>query len=289
MWSYKLSSNNKKNEKSLKRPILYNLGRLISYSFIGGIVGLIGNVISINKYVTGIITILAAFIMLLMSLKMLNIINIKLPRIIKISNTSTSPFITGLVNGLMPCGPLQAMQIYALSTGSFFKGAISMFLFCAGTIPLMLSFGIILKLVKGKKRIIFNNIACILIFIFSLSMLNRGLLTLDIDLFKNIKTNQNYLESTIIDDHQIIEFDLTYDNYQDILLKEDIPTRIIINVDKKYLTGCNNSIIIPEYNIKQELKEGKNIIEFTPINTGVYTYSCWMNMINNNIKVIENK
>ena len=41
---------------------------------------------------------------------------------------SKSPLIVGLLNGLMPCGPLQAMQVYALSTGSPFAGALSMML-----------------------------------------------------------------------------------------------------------------------------------------------------------------
>jgi len=35
----------------------------------------------------------------------------------------------GLLNGFMPCGPLQAMQLYALGTGSFIAGATSMLCF----------------------------------------------------------------------------------------------------------------------------------------------------------------
>lgn len=37
-------------------------------------------------------------------------------------------------NGLMPCGPLQTMQLYALSTGSAINGALSMFIFSLGTV-----------------------------------------------------------------------------------------------------------------------------------------------------------
>ena len=42
----------------------------------------------------------------------------------------------GLLNGSMPCGPLQAMQIYALGTEAC-GGALSMFAFSIGTVPLM--------------------------------------------------------------------------------------------------------------------------------------------------------
>ena len=63
---------------------------------------------------------------------------------------------------------------------------------------------------------------------------------------------------------------------------------MIINVSKEYLTGCNNEIIINTYDVKQKLVEGENIIEFTPTKTGIITYTCWMNMIKNNIKIVDN-
>ena len=101
---------NRENKINLKRPILYNLGRLISYTLIGGFIGLVGSVISVSEVINGLIIIFASIIMLLMSLSMLNIIKFKLPKLkfkdkIKTSNS----FIVGLLNGFMPCGPLQAM------------------------------------------------------------------------------------------------------------------------------------------------------------------------------------
>ena len=118
-------------KKNYKRPILYNLGRVISYTIIGGIVGGIGSIFSFNDTVKGIIILIASIIMLLMALNMLGLIDFRLPYInrLKIKNKSHNALIIGLLNGLMPCGPLQAMQMYALSTGSIIKGALSMFLF----------------------------------------------------------------------------------------------------------------------------------------------------------------
>ena len=56
---------------------------------------------------------------------------------------AVSSLIVGLLNGFMPCGPLQAMQLYALSSGSAAEGALSMFLFSSGTVPVMLLAGIL--------------------------------------------------------------------------------------------------------------------------------------------------
>ena len=165
----------------------------------------------------------------------------------------------------MPCGPLQAMQIYALSTGSFVKGALSMFLFCLGTIPLMLSVGIVFNVAKGRKRIMLNKVASVLILLLSLTMLFRGFSTFGININKN------------------------YGNCDDIIVQKGKKVKLIINAPKKYLTRCNNIVMINEFNIKKELVEGENIIEFTPNEVGTYSMNCWMNMITNNIKVIDDE
>lgn len=282
---------NRENKINLKRPILYNLGRLISYTFLGGLVGLIGSVINVSEVVNGLIIILASIIMLLISLNMLNIIKFKLPKLIKFKNRikTSNSFIIGLLNGFMPCGPLQAMQVYALSTGSFFKGALSMFLFCLGTIPLMLGVGVIFNIVKGRKRIILNKIASVLILLLSLGMLFRGLSTLGINyntLFNNYK---NYTASTLYKNYQEVKINLSYGSYDDILVQKGKKVKLIINVPERYLTGCNNVVMINDFNIKKKLEVGENIIEFTPNKVGTYSMNCWMNMITNNIKVIDNE
>ena len=282
---------NKENKISLKKPILYNLGRLLSYTFLGGIVGFIGSVISVNEIVNGCLIIFASLIMLLMSLNMLNILSFKWPRFIKIKkNIKTNNALSiGLLNGFMPCGPLSAMQVYALSTGTFIKGAFSMFLFCLGTIPLMLGVGLLFNALKGRKRIILNKVASVLILLLSLGMLFRGLNTLGLNF--NLSTNhyENYKAATIYEDYQEVKINLSYDSYGDILVQKGKKVLLIINVDKKYLTGCNNVVMISEFNIKKELSVGENIIEFVPENTGTYSMNCWMNMITNNIQVIDDE
>ncbi len=280
---------NVSSKRNLKNPILYNTGRVLSYTIIGGIVGLIGSVFSISNTISGSIILIAALIMFLMSLNMLGVIKLKRIKFCNFKRGKHSAFVIGLLNGFMPCGPLQAMQVYALSTGSFINGALSMFLFGMGTVPLMLGTGLILNLVKGKGKIIINKIASVLILLLSLVMLNRALLTFNIDIFSSFNNYESFTASKIENGIQVVEFDLSYDNYQDIILQKGIPVKMIIHVDKKYLTGCNKEIIINEFNIKQELKEGDNIIEFTPKEKATITYTCSMNMIKNTIKVIDNK
>lgn len=265
-----------------KRILIFHLGRILSYTIIGGIAGLVGNILAINTKVLAILILLSSFCMMIMSLNMLGILSIKKIHFSKIASKSKNPFLIGLLNGLMPCGPLQAMQVYALSTGNLVSGSISMLIFGLGTLPLMLVSYTVFQFFHGKRKILVNKLASILIFILSIMMFNRGLSMLDINLFH---VDSNYLTATIVDNYQVVEFDLDYDHYQDIKVKKDIPVKMIIHVDKNKLTGCNNEILISKFNIKKKLEVGENIIYFTPDKKENITYTCWMNMIKNTIKV----
>lgn len=55
--------NNNTAMKKLKKPVLYNLGRLLSYTVMGGIIGGIGSIFSINYYIQSIIILIAAICM----------------------------------------------------------------------------------------------------------------------------------------------------------------------------------------------------------------------------------
>lgn len=284
-----VNQNPKYKEKAWCNSILYNLGRVISYTLLGGLVGTLGSVFKINNTISGLIILLAAVLMLLMSLSMLGVIDFHLPSFgnFQLKRKPKNAFVIGLLNGFMPCGPLQAMQVYALSTGSFLKGALSMLLFSLGTVPLLLGVGLFYNLIKGRGKIIINKIASVLILLLSLIMLNRGLLTLNIDITKFFSNDKNYQVAKVIDGVQVIEFDLSYNSYPDIKVKKDIPVQIIINVDEKYLTGCNNEILIPDFNLDKKLEVGQNTIEFTPTKTGIFTYTCWMKMLKNKIEVVS--
>lgn len=165
--------------------ILYNGGRLISYTLIGGIVGSIGSVINISSGIRGVGTMIAGTFMLVMGLSMLNIpvfrkITPRIPQVFGDRLTkrlgSAAPFTVGLLNGLMPCGPLQTIQIYALGTGSFFAGALAMFLFSLGTFPLMFGLGAAGTLLSQQATRNVMKIGAVLVAVLGLFMLSTGIM-----------------------------------------------------------------------------------------------------------------
>lgn len=95
---------------SIKKSLLYNFGRVLSYTLIGGIVGLVGSILSINNTISGIIILISSLFMLYMALNMMGILHIKGFDILNIKIKSNNTFIIGLLNGLMPCGSLQGCK-----------------------------------------------------------------------------------------------------------------------------------------------------------------------------------
>lgn len=290
------------NEPNIKKPILYNLGRIISYTITGAIVGGLGSIISFNGTLQIIVILLTSLMMLSMGLMMLGWLPKsmyrlipRMPRIFKRKlNSDKGPLYVGLLNGLMPCGPLQAMQIYALSTASITLGALSMFVYALGTVPLMLGFGILFIKLKGKYHFVIQRISAVLIILLALFMMNRAINLSGLSPLAALKTSfiksayKDYTIAQIKDGMQYVEFDLTYKGYEPIIVQKDIPVVLNIKVKDIRYFGCTNAITIPSLNLKQDLKDGDNFIRFTPTKIGDITYTCWMGMVSSTIKVVDN-
>lgn len=174
------------------RPaFLYNLGRVVSYTVIGGILGFSGFLFGggsnteLPVVIQGIFKLIAGAFMVITGINMLGIFpwlrNLQ-PRLPKVLSRrigaekakSNSPLIVGLLNGLMPCGPLQSMQIVALASGNPLVGAFSMFLFSLGTVPLMLGLGSIVSALGKKFAQKLMSVGSVLVVVLGLAMLSQG-------------------------------------------------------------------------------------------------------------------
>ncbi|TSA55758.1 hypothetical protein D4R42_05020 [bacterium] len=289
------TNQDKKTNHSIPH-LQYNVGRMISYTFIGGILGGAGSFFGINPTFTGIITLIAGGFMILMGLSLLTHfgwlekIKLRTPSFIarflysqRHTRKPQGPFIIGLLNGFMPCGPMQAMQLYALASGSITRGALSMGIYALGTVPLMFGFGSFISLISQEKIKQVMKFSGAIVIILGLFMLNRGLINFGYgfrDFIPEKAISQTeYLVTGDVKEYQVIKMDLTYRGYSPNILfvKEDIPVRWIINVQQ--MTGCTDEIIMPEYNIRKKLEYGENIIEFVPKKLGDIKFSCWMQMV----------
>jgi hypothetical protein len=101
---------------------------------------------------------------------------------------------------------------------------------------------------------------------------------------ENAETIQ--VQSEVKDGVQYITSSADAYSYESIIVRQGIPVKWTINIPEGALNNCNNAIIIPKYQQEIELKTGENIIEFTPEESGVFPFTCWMGMIQSDITVV---
>lgn len=70
-------------------------------------------------------------------------------------------------------------------------------------------------------------------------------------------------------------------------LKKGNPVRW--KIDAKEITYCNETIVVPDYDLMIKLQKGEQTVEFTPSENGEISWSCWMDMIPGKFIVIEDE
>ncbi|MCT7903727.1 Uncharacterized conserved protein [Candidatus Ornithobacterium hominis] len=149
--AFSLGLNQENAVKSLSKNLTYQTGRAITYLVLGLCIGVIGTgftAAGIQSY----ISIFAGILMILMVFlpknlekhispkfwlgKILIQLKSKLAQFLK-RKSYLSFLVTGLLNGLLPCGAVYIALVAAIAAGSPLGSGLFMFLFGLGTMPLM--------------------------------------------------------------------------------------------------------------------------------------------------------
>lgn len=173
--------------------ILYNLGRVVTYSFLGAVLGLVGSKIALAGAQQIVSIVLGAIIIIAVILpqKYKNYFA-QHPVIQKLAHplksnigllfskgTFSAMFLIGILNGFLPCGLVYVALAGAIASGDAISGAAVMILFGLGTVPAMFAASVFGKFInigirtKIKKAV--PVLAIILGVIFILRGMNLGI------------------------------------------------------------------------------------------------------------------
>jgi len=297
---------------------LYGAGKTLSYTVIGATFGLLGAFIAFTPLLRGAAGVLAGAFLVIFGLNMLGLFaplrrfRLGLPGPLRDfvyaeeARSRHRPFIIGLLNGLMfACGPLQAMYVMAAGTGSALEGAKMLFAFGVGTLPVLLSFGVLATLISSALTHRLLRLSGAIVVILGAVMINRGLILTGSgsDLRSVIATLRkpgavqppaaNLQEASTggaarpRPAFQTIEMDVVESGYSPnhFVLVRGVPVKWVIN--GKEVTACNHRIVVPSLNLEFDVKQGVQTIEFTPDKAGHIAWSCWMGMKHGDFDVIE--
>ncbi len=174
---------------SKKQFVLFHGGRLLGFAVLGGILGLVGQAIGVTFTFSAILGLIASSVMILLGLNLIGIIKknkVALPTGIfayfrKVEHSTVAPILIGIGTFFLPCGFTQAMQVAALSSGSFTSGFLIMLSFALGTLPMLaiISFGSV-SFAHGKHAPLFFKSAGIVVIGLGIFALLAGLAGLGI-------------------------------------------------------------------------------------------------------------
>ncbi len=173
--------------KKIVAIALYNIGRGITYSAIGAIMGLIGQQISIFGYQQKFSIIVGSIILLTIIFakvfdsprfaihKKFSVIKNVLGKLLKSTPHVGTFLFIGMANGLLPCGLVYVALSSALVIGSVSSSALFMFVFSLGTMPLMISIMVLGKFISVSFRSKIHKLVPVFIGFTAVLLILRGL------------------------------------------------------------------------------------------------------------------
>lgn len=159
----------------LRPQVAFNVGRVVGFGVLGGVLGAFGSAFTLNGRVLAIMLVTVSVVMCLVGLRLTQLS----PRLSATATVALPSSITRRLGGggrrrrytdrrtallgagtfLLPCGFTQAVQVYALSTGSPGRASAIMALFAVGTLPGLLGVGSLTAVVRGGAATSFFRFA----------------------------------------------------------------------------------------------------------------------------------
>ncbi len=174
--------------------LMYNAGRVLTYSIVGGFMGYAGSFVEAAGRIRGVqgsALLVAGVFMVVMGFNLLGIIG--RPDMMESAAVSESGlfrrafrrllgmkspvavFPLGLMLGLVPCGLSYTMEIKAASSGGFWQGFSLMAAFGLGTAPALAGLGFVSAALAARLRERIYKAAAVLVTLMGVQALLRGM------------------------------------------------------------------------------------------------------------------
>lgn len=277
-----LSANLGLNNAKIKQHIThYQVGRIVSYTLTGLVLGYLGSWFEFSLSSQNTFKLMIGLWMVLLALQSFGFI--KLPSFnFRFKNASNS-LVIGLLNGLMPCGALQSIQLLALGSGNPLQGALMMLVFAITTAPALLGmqwFGLRLGKVNHKLVRAFSSFV---------------ILWMGLNMITQYPTISNAIQNIFVDKDQAPIIDgvqrvtLTIKEGRYVLdyntIQQDIPVEL--SFDHTQFLGCANPIVLSFLNNQMiDVLKNPDPVIFTIDDNQTLRIHCWMDMDTINLYVI---
>lgn len=177
--------------QTLQPHLLYNFGRIFTYTILGEIFGLLGGTIGLilaMRNFQGALQLFAGIVMILMGIELSGWIPFfsrdTFPGLKGFKRLITdlfnrvnrkNVFGLGLVLGFLPCGLVYVAGAKAAATQSFYGGMLTMLVFGLGTLPAMVLTGVTAHLISARLRHHLYRLASWMVILLGVLTVLRGI------------------------------------------------------------------------------------------------------------------
>ncbi|MDR2508801.1 MAG: sulfite exporter TauE/SafE family protein [Candidatus Ancillula sp.] len=305
--------------------VAFNAGRVIGFGLLGALLGAIGSIFVLSNVVLTILTVLVGLVMLVLGIRLTEIS----PRVAKMQFVLPSgvakffareeakevdsegrlhpakPFFLGVLTFFLPCGFTQAVQVFALATGSPVWSGVIMSTFAIGTTPGLLGVGMLGSFAKNLQTKLLLRVVGVVVIAFALINVN-GAISQYVPITANIASAvSQFFEgfgSDNADTSKLTEnVTLTEDgksqtavvtvtngyNPKTTVLQADTPTKLTF---KKGGISCAGSINLSSLGVDEIVRvfDSDQTVD-VKLKPGTYNYSCSMGMYSGRFIAVEHE
>jgi sulfite exporter TauE/SafE/copper chaperone CopZ len=287
----------------LRPTAAFLAGRLLGFAVLGAALGGVGSVVMLPPLAVAALMIAVAVVMSIVGIRLTGVS----PRVAAWSPTLPSGLgrrlgldegavrgytdgraaVLGAATFFLPCGFTQAVQVFALSTGSPLHSAAIMTAFALGTAPGLLAVGGLPALISGRARPMLLQLVGVVVLGFAMANATAGLRLAGFSPSFGQESPPPAPAVTFEDGVQVLRTYQVVNGYlpEHASLYAGVPTRWII--ESQDARSCAIFLQVPALGLSVTLREGENAIDLPPLEPGRINYSCSMGMYGGRLTVVE--
>ncbi|HET7763372.1 MAG TPA: sulfite exporter TauE/SafE family protein [Phycicoccus sp.] len=288
----------------MRPQLAFNAGRVAGFAVLGALLGAVGSAMSLPTRVLAVLVLTVAAVMFLLGVRLTGISpraagwTPRLPqglgRTLGItpgadqSYSTTRTALLGAGTFLLPCGFTQAVQLYALSTGSALQAGTIMAAFALGTTPGLLAVAAVPEVTSGQRQVTVLRAVGVVVLAFALLNLSGGLNLLGVRGGSATTATATASANVSVENGvQTVRMAQTPQGYEPAttVVYSGLPTKWVI--DGTSPLDCSAYLRVPDLGVSVNLVEGPNTVDLPALQTGEVPFTCVMGMYSGTLVVVD--
>lgn len=289
----------------MRPQFAFNVGRIIGFGLLGAVLGSLGSAVSLPTRMMGVLALAVAVVMFLLGVRLTGISprlaawSPRLPAgvasLLGIDAAAARPYsdprtaLVGAATFFLPCGFTQAVQVYALSTGSPLSAGMIMATFAVGTTPGLLAVGSLPEIASGRARASVLQVVGVVVLAFALLNVTSGLRLLGVAGTSTVAAAEQQVSAnvTVAGGVQTVQMTQSPEGYlpADTVVHAGIPITWVIRSTSQW--DCSAFLRVPDLEVSVDLKDGVNTVQLPELSPGVTPFTCVMGMYSGNLIAVD--